>query len=516
MIIMRKRDSLLRIIACLYIMFVMFSVTSCASQGVTSADEQRSEDITQTYTADINLEGGTGKAYIKSPVEITRKDGRLTAKLIWSSKNYDYMIVNGVRYENENNGGESTFTVAIDNTEDPLVVTADTVAMSTPHEIEYVIRWQKEEGGQNEDTTDRLTENNTDREAVEKSLEEAGLTLTENYELQYAEGFIMERYGDYDYISICNSGDYLLIPENAEVPGGLPETVVILKKPLDKTYLVSTSAMDLVNACGALDRIRLSGTKESDWYIDEAIAAMKDGRIIYAGKYRAPDYELILENGCDLAIENTMIYHEPAVRSKLEELGIPVLVETSSYESHPLGRLEWIKLYGVLYDKENEAEEFYDRQLEIMEPLLKGNPDTGKKVAFFHVTANGLINVRKPGDYITKMIGIAGGHYVPDITEDEDNAASTMNMQMEDFYEKTSDADIIIYNSTIGGEIRSVDELIAKNILFKDFKAVKESNVYCTQRDLFQKITKMADFMKDLNDVANDVDRQYTYLNRLD
>ena len=53
-----------------------------------------------------------------------------------------------------------------------------------------------------------------------------------------------------------------------------------------------------------------------------------------------------------------MIYHNPEVKEKLEDLGIPVLVEMSSYESHPLGRLEWIRVYGLLTDREKEADEF--------------------------------------------------------------------------------------------------------------------------------------------------------------
>ena len=61
-------------------------------------------------------------------------------------------------------------------------------------------------------------------------------------------------------------------------------------------------------------------------------------------------------SSCDLAIESTMIYHNPEVKEKLEQLGIPVLVERSSYESHPLGRTEWMKLYAVLLGKEEAAE----------------------------------------------------------------------------------------------------------------------------------------------------------------
>ena len=500
-------------IAMLLLFIGVFSVTSCALQGVTS-DNAKNGETDRTYFVDIGFEGGTGKAYIESPVEITDKNGKLTAKLVWSSKNYDYMIVNGVRYENENEGGPSTFTVAIDDTVKPLTVIGDTVAMSTPHEIEYVITWG-EGTVQDTGTKKKTSEAGTNKEAVVKALEEAGLLLSEKYELEYAKCFEIEKYGRFTLITIENSGCYLLVPENEEIPKGLPDEAVKLKKPLDKTYLVSTSAMDLINTCGALDRIALSGTDEKDWYIEDAKKAMSEGRIAYAGKYRAPDYELILEKGCDLAIENTMIYHEPAVKEKLTELGIPVLVETSSYEDHPLGRLEWIKLYGVLFDKEAEAEEYYDSQLSLIKPLLSGNNDTGKTAAFFHVTANGLINVRKRGDYITKMISLSGGKYVPENAGDGENALSTMNMQMEDFYAGASDADILIYNSTIGGEIKSVDELIKKNPLFKDFKAVREGRVYCTERNLFQQITGMAEFMQDLNDIFNDRDRDYTYLKKL-
>ena len=536
---MAKIKSLKNYIVFLCIFLGMISVTSCASQGVISDNQENQNPVNQQdsipegesnegntkeiYQVDITFEGGTGKAYIKSPVEVTSVDGQMTAKFVWSSKNYDYMIVDGIRYENENNGGESTFTVPIDNISEPLTVIGDTVAMSTPHEVEYVITWGKKEVTQTEDIIDES--NDTDKEEIKKAVREAvegalSETSDENNELKYATCFEIDKYGDYTLISIENSGYYLVVPENAKVPEGLPEEVVILHKPLNKTYLVSTSAMDLINTCNALDMVKLSGAKERDWYIEEARDAMKAGTIKYAGKYRAPDYELILSSGCNLAIENTMIYHEPAVKAKLEELGIPVLVETSSYENHPLGRLEWIKLYGVLFDKETEADNYFNEQLNIIEPIMKEKKNTGKTVAFFHVTANGLINVRKPGDYITKMIELSGGNYIPssvnDQESDEENALSTMNMQMEDFYTEASKADIIIYNSTIGGEITSIDELTKKNELFKDFKAVKDKKVYCTERNLFQQTTGIAEFMSDLNAILNDEDRDFKYINFVD
>lgn len=126
---------------------------------------------------------------------------------------------------------------------------------------------------------------------------------------------------------------------------------------MQNIYLVSTSAMDLFLHLDALDSIALSGTRAEGWYLDEAKQAMQAGRIAYAGKYSAPDYERILTAKCGLAVENTMIYHTPEVKEQLERFGIPVLVERSSYESSPLARMEWIKLYGILLGKEALAEE---------------------------------------------------------------------------------------------------------------------------------------------------------------
>jgi iron complex transport system substrate-binding protein len=243
---------------------------------------------------------------------------------------------------------------------------------------------------------------------------------------------------------------------------------------------------------------------------------MENGDILYAGKYRAPDYELLLNTGCDIAIENTMLYHEPAVKEKLEELGIPVFIETSSYEKEPLGRLEWIRLYGILFDMEEEADRYFNDQLDALYDILREKPDTGVTAAFFHVTANGYINVRKNGDYITRMIEMAGGSYVPENAGEGSNALSTMNMQAEDFYAGAKDADILIYNSTITGEIGSVDELIALNPMFADFKAVKEGRVYCTERNLFQQTTGIAEFAEDLHNIFTGTERDFTYIYKLD
>lgn len=348
----------------------------------------------------------------------------------------------------------------------------------------------------------------------------SGLTYSHSMELEYARQFTVDYYeGDYALITIPEDMQrFLVVPEGKTAPENLSEEITVLQQPLENIYLVATSAMDLFRAIDGISSIRLSGTDMDGWYIEEAKEAMKAGDMIYAGKYNAPDYERILANNCELAVESTMIYHTPEVKEKLESFGIPVLAERSSYESHPLGRTEWMKLYAVLLDKEEEAQSFFDEQQESLAEVLK-DENTGKTVAFFFISSNGYVNVRKSGDYVPKMIELAGGKYIFPELGDEENALSTMNMQMEDFYAGAKDADYLIYNSSIDAELHSLDELLDKSPLLADFKAVKEGNVWCTQKNLFQETTGLPALITDIHRMLVSEDpslKELTYMNRLE
>ena len=343
------------------------------------------------------------------------------------------------------------------------------------------------------------------------------LEKTGQMTLAYATQYQVEYYGDYSLITIGEDQRFLLVPEGKDLPKNLPEDVVALQQPLDKTYLVSTSVMDLIRQLDCISYIRLSGSKAKDWYITEAKEAIEAGNMIYAGKYNAPDYELILNEGCDLAIESTMIHHNPEVQEKLEQFGIPVMVERSSYESHPLGRTEWMKLYAVLLGKEDVAEKVFKEQTDKLDKVLTADK-TDKTVAFFYINSVGAVNIRKSGDYVSEMISLAGGNYVPEDTGVNDNALSTMNMQMEEFYAKAKDADYIIYNSTIDGELKTIDELLSKSKLLADFKAVKNGNVWCTGKNLFQETTGLGTMIEDIHTMLTTDDDSLddlTYMHKL-
>lgn len=348
----------------------------------------------------------------------------------------------------------------------------------------------------------------------------AELQITGHMPLDYATQFSVDYCeGGYAYIHI-GSDDFLLVPEGQPVPEN--NTVTVIQQPVAHIYAASSAVMDLFDAIGGLNAVELTSTDENSWTLSRIQDAMHNGLLTFIGKYSTPDYEALIETDCELAIENTMIYHAPAVKEQIESLGIPVIVERSSYESHPLGRMEWIKLYGLLLGKTDFAEQYFtEKTADFREMALSSVPDADRlSVAFFSITANGAVNIRKPGDYIPQMIHMAGGRYIftaDDLNIDE-NALSTMNIQMETFYETAKDADILIYNSTIEGQLNKIDELIAKNDLFRDFRAVQNGNVWCTEQNTFQQTTGAADMISDLNRILTgnaDGTDQLVFLHRL-
>lgn len=333
----------------------------------------------------------------------------------------------------------------------------------------------------------------------EKHIEIDGLIFSQRVELIYAEQFAIDRYEDgYSVIHTMNGESFLLVPEGKKTPDGLSERITVIEKPTKNIYLAATSAMGLFAELEQGGAVKFSGTKADDWYIDYARQAMENGTMLYAGKYREPDYEMLLENECMLSIQSTMIDHSPEVKDKLNELGIPVFVDYSSYETHPLGRSEWIKVYGEMTDTSELARQLFNAQAEQLDSISEQS--TGKTVAFFYISTSGQAVTRKSGDYVTKMIELAGGDNVFENLGD-DKATSSVTMEMEQFYLQAKNADFIIYNSTIGGEITTISELIAKNELLADFKAVQNGNVWCTKENLFQETMKLGTVISDFNSI---------------
>lgn len=362
--------------------------------------------------------------------------------------------------------------------------------------------------------TDQQTEADEQSEAADEQGEQSepsdapeikGLTFESELERDYAEQFNVYRYeGGYKYFHIVEGDDFLLVPEGGEVPEGLDESVIVLQAPVQNIYLAATAQMALFLSMDGADSIRMTSLKQDGWTYDEPKKLLDDGKILFAGKYSEPDYEMLLDEDCGLAIESTMIYHSPEVKEMIEDLDIPVMVDRSSYESNPLGRMEWIKFYGELIGKEEEAKAFFDAQMEEVKSL-EDFTNTEKTVAFFYITTDGKANVRRGDDYIPTMIEMAGARYIfKDITSDTGH--STVPMTMEAFYDMARDADYIIYNASIDGSVTTLEDLIAKDPIMSEMKAVKENNCWSSGGSMYQRTDIAGDMIMDFHILFTDED----------
>ncbi len=335
--------------------------------------------------------------------------------------------------------------------------------------------------------------------------------------LSHATQFTLDAFEDGCRLASLANGDRLLVvPEGAEPPAGLSADVAVVRQPLANVYLVSTGMICLVDAIGALDAISISSVRAEDSPVPAFTERLEDGSITYGGLYRAPDYELIAAKGCSLAIENTNIDHVPEVRAKLEELGVTVLMEQSSREEDMLGRLEWIKLMGAVFGREDEAAEVFDDVAARVEEASAEGP-LGKTVAFFYVNEDGAAVTRRDGDYFCQMIEAAGGEYVSFAEEGAtDSSPTTVTVEMERFYEGARDADVIIYNGTIDDGVTSLDELVEKNALLADFRAVRNGDVWTCDSTMYQQMTSMADIICDLRTAISGTEEPTTFVWRLE
>ena len=331
--------------------------------------------------------------------------------------------------------------------------------------------------------------------AAEEALS-SELTFTERMDLAYAQCFTVDRYeGGYALITIRDGDRYLLVPEGAEAPADLPEDVWVIKGPVKNTYVAGTADMDYFLAMNAMDCVGFTSLEADGWYLPEVPDLIENGDILFAGKYSAPDYELLLGQGCDLIIENTMILHSPAILEQLRAVGFPVLVDYSSYEPDIRGRMEWIRLYGLLCGHEAEAEAAFEAQAAA---ATEERENTGKTVAFFYITSSGTFNVRNSDDYVAQMIELAGGRYIFDDLS-SGNATGTTSIQVEEFLAAAADVDYLIYNSTIEGEMESIDDLLERCPQLADCRAVREGHVFTTGKSMYQSVMELGTVVSDIH-----------------
>ncbi len=342
------------------------------------------------------------------------------------------------------------------------------------------------------------------------------LEYTGSTKLDYAKNFKIYNYeGGYKLLSLVDETKYLVVPEGKEAPEDLSKGITVVNLPVQNLLISSTPTTSLINAMGDLDKIKYTTTKLSTWYIDAVKENMNSGKLTYIGEYKEPDYEILASNKPTISVFSTMLDTVPEVKEKLDELGIPYMLDYASNEDHPLARVEYTKLYGALIGtSQQNINKVYNAQVNYVKEVSKAEK-TDKTAVIFYITSKGVLYVRNAGDYVTKMLTLAGGNYIaPELGPDK---TGNTKMSFEDFYLQCKDADFIVYIWSMGGKPADLEAFTNLNDVLKDFKAVKENNVWCTTPDFFQIADTLGYMISDLNGMLNSKadTPDFTYLFRL-
>lgn len=313
-----------------------------------------------TYAPDqFSWSGGTGRVGI-SCNKITVKNGQAYATIVFSSGSYSYIKANGNIYYGTNTGSTSTFVIPVALNKNNTII-GMTTAMSTAHEIRYnifVYLAAAVEGEQAEALSNQKLD--------EKAPVIAGLTYEEEIEMEYTEYVKLYRYendillleidmktdtkrelveGETENLYEGNVVKYLIVPEDTEIPVGLEKNVVIIQKPVEKAYIADEEILSLLKEIGV------------------------DEEILLEGEIEEPDYKEIVKNKCNLAILSSNLLEEEEEETLLEvserfaTLQIPLFVDRMEDEEEEEAKLEWLKVYGVIFDCEEKANEIYEEKL---------------------------------------------------------------------------------------------------------------------------------------------------------
>lgn len=347
------------------------------TSGSTSRVNNATSLADGVYTPDqFRWSGGSGRASI-SCSKVTVENGQAYATIVFNSENYAYVKANGNTYYGSKGGGVTSFVIPVELNVNNRIL-GMTTAMSASHEVEYVIFVYISGAEGDKKVTEQWSEDSLSEEAPEI----IGLEFDSETEIKYAELFKIFNYQNgitllevdiSKYTANEKSEDatnkirrYLIVPEDAELPAGLDEEIVCIKYPVESIYAASKNSLEVLEALELLTYVQATGFEEETDYP-------------FAGSGFEPDYKKLVKAKTDVAIfsgellpaqtdasgEKLTIEAQnerlQTITDRLETLEIAMLFDRSEDEKEDLAKAEWVKFYGALFGKQDEACELFPK-----------------------------------------------------------------------------------------------------------------------------------------------------------
>lgn len=286
--------------------------------------------------------------------------------------------------------------------------------------------------------------------------------------------------------------DYLLVPNGNSIPKGY-ENIKVIRTPIKNVMAGSTTQVSMFDALGAIEIVSGVTNPAEVWTIEKMKQNILDGTVKNVGSGMKVNFEALEMLKPDLILM-TSAWDE---KEKYEELGYDYIACFDYQENKAFGRLETVKFWGALLNKDKEAIEYYEdqvRKLDILKEKLK-NIENKKKVAWGAYSSYSKAYNIAPGEsYVAEMVALAGGDYVAkSITEEQKNVSA------EEYYLKFKDAEILVSSSMpqYGGP-DTIGALVEQTPLLENAKFVLNQNAWYQAPNFYQDLAHTYDYIEDL------------------
>lgn len=292
-------------------------------------------------------------------------------------------------------------------------------------------------------------------------------------DIKYATQFTIEQFqGGYRLIRTTYIDEpTLIVPEGMSIPSDLEEGTQIIQLPVTTSYIETSNLTAVSDGIGAIEKVTLIG-QDTTWRFQSILDQLESKHTLFVGNNSSCDYEMIAANIPQFALLNGF---DEDQYTKLKQFGIPVIIGENTSEPGLFARMEWMRLLGVLFGMEEEAETYYEAQMAQIESI-QSEENTGLIVGIGGFSASsGKYSTRYSGDFQADYVRFAGGIYNFSDLEPEKGGNATVTA--EDFYLNFKDCDIIIWTSNIPDD-GSMADLVKAYPSIIDFKAYQNNRIY--------------------------------------
>lgn len=313
---------------------------------------------------------------------------------------------------------------------------------------------------------------------------EMPLTYTKGFSVNYLKGGL-KKVVDGDKRTL------ILVPKGKTAPVEYKNDIIV-NTPISDVMLASTTQACLLRPIKELNSVKAVTTDKKNWTIPEIVSSMESGKITFVGDGKAPDYEKILKIKPNVVFVYSGPYGQKEMMKKFDELKINYAVDNDYLEENPFGRMEWLKFVSAFYDKEEEAEKYFNDSVRKVEDISKKVSNGKKPKVAWGSISKGEVYVPKADSYAARMIEMAGGDYIF-----KSSGVGSGKISLEEFYSKAKDADVFVYALTTNYS-PTLKGVIDQAPMLEKLNAVQKKNVWCFHADYYQSLDKTDELILDL------------------